>query len=448
MATDDSNLDLFQKAEKIPATTFQPLAERMRPKTLDKFVGHADLVGEGKVLRRAIEMDRLISMIFWGPPAIGKTTLARIIANETASDFHSMSAVTAGVADIKKVIEKAKMNQKVGNRRTILFIDEIHRFNKAQQDALLHSVEDGTIILIGATTENPSFEVNSALLSRCQVFQLQSLNPNEVKILIQWALETDELIIKQKIFIPPDILDLMIQLSGGDVRITFNTLELAANICPVSDDGTRYLTRELIQNAVQKSFALYDKKGDMHYDTVSAFIKSIRGSDPDAAIHYLARMLEAGEDPKFIARRLVILASEDIGNAAPLALVVATSAFTAVTYVGMPEAQLILAQTVTYLASTEKSNASCLAILAAREDVRQGKIDPIPMHLRNAPTNLMKDLGYSAGYKYPHDYPDHFVPEEYLPPNLKNKVYYEPGENGFEKKIKEYLKKLWPARHK
>ncbi len=387
MTIDDSNLDLFQAAQKTSAITFQPLAERMRPKTLDKFVGHADLVGEGKVLRRAIEMDRLISMIFWGPPAIGKTTLALIIANETASDFHSMSAVTAGVADIKKVIEKARMNQKVGNRRTILFIDEIHRFNKAQQDALLHSVEDGTMILIGATTENPSFEVNSALLSRCQVFQLQSLSPNDVKILIQRALETDELIIKQKIFIPLDILDLMIQLSGGDVRITFNTLELAANICPVSEDGTRNLTRELVQNAIQKSFALYDKKGDMHYDTISAFIKSIRGSDPDAAIHYLARMLEAGEDPKFIARRLVILASEDIGNAAPLALVVATSAFTAVTYVGMPEAQLILAQTTTYLASTEKSNASCLAIQAAREDIRQGKIDPIPMHLRNAPTN-------------------------------------------------------------
>jgi len=446
MSTDQSTFELFEPKPSTVKDQYQPLADRIRPRNFSEFVGQEHLVGENAVLRRAIESDQLMSMIFWGPPAVGKTTLARLIASETQSDFHSISAVTAGVNDLRKVIEKAKMNRKLGQKRTILFIDEIHRFNKAQQDALLHSVEDGTLVLIGATTENPSFEVISALLSRCQVYQLQALSVAAIKKIIQRALEADEILHQQSIHLAEAELSLLIRLAGGDVRVALNTLEMAVNVCPRNEKGVKEISAELISATIQKTFARYDKKGDLHYDTISAFIKSIRGSDPDAALHYLARMLEAGEDPKFIARRLIILASEDIGNANPMALVVATAAFNAVSFIGMPEGQLVLAQATTFLASAEKSNASYLALNKALKDVQNKPLEPIPLHLRNAPTDLMQQFGYANGYKYPHDYPDNFVSENYLPPKLKDAVYYQPTANGFESKIKERLKKLWPQK--
>ncbi|MCI0511730.1 replication-associated recombination protein A [candidate division KSB1 bacterium] len=448
MLSKAETIDLFESRSAAAPRAFQPLADRIRPTTLADFSGQEHLVGVGKVLRQAIEADQLMSLIFWGPPAVGKTTLARIIAQETASEFHALSAVTAGVADIKQTIEIARKNQKYHQKRTILFIDEIHRFNKAQQDALLHSVEDGTLILIGATTENPSFEVNSALLSRCQVFQLFALTPEQIRPIIQRALQQDDILRSQKIQLPDATLELLLLAASGDVRVALNGLELASRICQPDANGEKWISPELIQNTLQKSYTLYDKKGDLHYDTISAFIKSVRGSDPDAAIYYLARMLEAGEEPLFIARRLIILAAEDIGNANPMALVLATSAFTAVSYVGLPEAQLVLAQATTYLASAEKSNASYLAINQARSEVRQGTLAPIPMYLRNAPTQLMQQLGYAEGYKYPHDYPNHFVVENYLPTSLTQKIYYQPTENGQEKKLKERLLQLWPKRRK
>lgn len=442
----DNNFDLFEKDRPKDDAKYQPLAERLRPQSLKEFTGQTHLVGEGMVLQQAIEADRLMSLIFWGPPAVGKTTLAQIIARETQSDFHAISAVTAGVGDIRKIIEIGKKNRKLGQKRTILFIDEIHRFNKAQQDALLHSVEDGTLILIGATTENPSFEVISALLSRCQVYQLHPLEPAQIRQILHRALTTDAVLLEQKIMLPEEVMDTLVNLTGGDVRAALNALELAARICPVNAAGEKILSRELIQKTLQKTHARYDKQGDMHYDTISAFIKSVRGSDPDAALHYLARMLDAGEDPKFIARRLVILASEDIGNAAPLGLVMATSAFTAVTYIGMPEARIILSQITTYLASADKSNAAYVAISEALADVQNQPLEPIPLPLRNAPTDLMKKFGYANGYKYPHDFPGNFLEESYLPPKLKDKTYYRPSANGFEAKLKERLRKLWPKK--
>jgi len=442
----ENNFDLFE-SEKTPSDPkYQPLAERMRPQSLADFAGQTHLVGAGMVLRQAIETDRLLSMIFWGPPAVGKTTLARIIARETKSDFHAISAVTAGVGDIRKIIEIGKKNRKFGQKHTILFIDEIHRFNKAQQDALLHSVEDGTLILIGATTENPSFEVISALLSRCQVYQLNSLESGQIKQILQRAIATDSVLLAQKVILPDPAMDDLVKMTGGDVRSALNALELSAQMCPRTVTGEKIISVELIQKTLQKTYARYDKQGDMHYDTISAFIKSVRGSDPDAAVHYLARMLDAGEDPKFIARRLIVLASEDIGNAQPLGLVLATSAFTAVTYIGMPEARIILAQVTTYLASAEKSNAAYLAISEALADVQNQPLEAIPLHLRNAPTDLMQQFGYANGYKYPHDFPENFVAENYLPSKLREKCYYRPTGNGLELKLRERLRKLWPKK--
>ena len=442
-------MDLFSQSSTDAPKEFMPLAERARPRTLAEYVGQEHLVGAGQVVERAIKTDQLFSMLFWGPPAVGKTTLARIIASETKSEFHGISAVTAGVADLKRIILAAKINRQMRNRRTILFVDEIHRFNKAQQDALLHSVEDGTLVLVGATTENPSFEVNSALLSRCQVFQLNPLSLENIRTVVQRVLVEDSILQVQQLQVADDVVDFLIKnVSSGDVRGTLNTLELAANTCPVNENGERVLTKELIANTAQRRYVNYDKQGDAHYDTISAFIKSIRGSDPDAALHYLARMLEAGEDPKFIARRLVIAASEDIGNAAPMALVLATAAFTAVTYVGMPEAQIILGQATTYLAGAEKSNAAYLGIKEARADIQKDGVAPIPLHLRNAPTKLMAQFGYADGYQYPHDYPDHFVRAEYFPKKMVKKNYYRPSANGFEIKIRDRLKRLWPKRGK
>ncbi len=423
-----------------------PLAERMRPRTLDEFIGQQHLVGPGKLLRQAIEQDKLISMIFWGPPGVGKTTLARIIAQVTHSEFFSISAVTTGVAEVRKIIERAKLNRQRAGKRTVLFIDEIHRFNKAQQDALLHSVEDGTVLLIGATTENPSFEVIAPLLSRCRVYVLNPLSAEEVGTIIDRALQHDPVLNQMKLYLDAQSRQALIHYAAGDARIALNALELAAQLAVPDDQGQRQVTVALIEEALQQRMLIYDKKGDYHYDTISAFIKSIRGSDPDAAVYWMARMLEAGEDPKFIARRMIILASEDIGNAHPQALVVATAAFTAVDYVGMPEAQIILAQAATYLASVPKSNAAYLAINEAMEDVRASQPEPVPLHLRNAPTALMKQQGYAKDYKYPHDYPGHFVEQSYLPQGKQDKIYYRPSAQGYEKTIQERLAQLWKKR--
>jgi putative ATPase len=425
-------------------TQRSPLAERMRPHSLAEFVGQEHLLGEGKILRTAIESDQLVSMILWGPPGVGKTTLARIIAQESSSEFHAVSAVTSGVADLRKIIKTATENRFLG-KRTILFIDEIHRFNKAQQDALLHSVEDGTILLIGATTENPSFEVITALQSRCRVYKLESLNEEHLDRLVQRALDSDVELGKLKVVLNEDARSLLIKLSGGDARNVLTALDLASQLAQPDVNGVRVIDRLLVEEAMQRRTLLYDKKGEYHYDVISAFIKSVRGSDPDAAVYWLARMIESGEDPKFIARRLIILASEDIGNADPHALMLATSAFDAVTVIGMPEGRIVLAQATTYLASAPKSNASYLAIDEAMQVVRDEMPGDVPLHLRNAPTRLMKEMRYGDGYKYPHDFGG-FAEQDYFPAKMAKRVFYRPTENGVEQRIRERLLKLWPKR--
>ena len=438
-------MDLFREKSVGKSEILPPLADRIRPKDLDGFVGQAHLVGPGRVLRKVIEGDEPASMIFWGPPGVGKTTLARIIANETKAAFFAISAVTAGLADVRKIIDQARVNQKGLGKRTILFIDEIHRFNKAQQDALLHSVEDGTLTLIGATTENPSFEVIAPLLSRCRVYQLEPLSEDEIREILGRAKEMDGVLREKNLEISEEVMNALVHLSAGDGRIGLNGLELCSRLTP-EKDGKRKVTLKVIQEAMQKQTLIYDKKGDFHYDTISVFIKSLRGSDPDASVYWLARMLEAGEDPLFIARRMVILASEDVGNADPQALVVANSAFQAVHAVGMPEARIILSQAATYLASAPKSNAAYVAINEATEDVKNYALEPVPLHLRNAPTGLMKKMGYAAGYKYAHDHEGGFVEQDFLPPKLKDRIYYRPKEIGAEKNIKERLERWWAKR--
>jgi len=425
---------------KIPSV---PLAERIRPKTISEFVGQSHLLGEGKPIRLMIENDTLSSFILWGPPGSGKTTIARIIANQTKSEFFSLNAVSSGVKDVRNVIELAEQNKKIG-KRTILFIDEIHRFNKAQQDALLHSIESGLLILIGATTENPSFEVIPALRSRARVFVLNELSKEDLIKIIEFALTKDEFL--SSLNIKTIDKEFLIYLSGGDARILLNILEAAA--IQEMNKTEINLSKEIFENIVQRKNIIYDKAGEEHYNIISAFIKSIRGSDPDAALYWLARMLEGGEDPLFIARRLLILASEDIGNASPNALVLAEAAFSAVDKIGMPEARIILAQCVTYLASAPKSNASYIGIEKALEEVRKNPLAKVPLHLRNAPTKLMKELGYGSDYKYAHDYQNHFVEENYLPDELAGKQFYLPTEQGQEKKIKEWLKSLWKKKKK
>lgn len=413
----------------------------MRPKTLDDFAGQKHLIGEGKPIRKMIENNNVFSMVFWGPPGVGKTTLALIIANSVNAEFIQLSAVSSGVKDVRTAIEKAEINQKHLSRKTILFIDEIHRFNKAQQDSLLHSVESGVITLIGATTENPSFEVISPLLSRCRVYVLEDLSEDELMLLADNALTKDTELKNLKI----DIQDkkLLLQFSGGDARRLLNGLDLAVRSTPPDASGIINITNDVLKEAYQKNYIRYDKDAEEHYNIISAFIKSIRGSDPDAAVYWLARMLKGGEEPKFIARRMVVLASEDIGNADPYGLTMATSAFTAIDYIGMPEAQLVLAQTATYLASAPKSNASYRAIMSAKEDVELTGELSVPLHLRNASTKLMKSLDYGKEYKYSHDYEGHFTVQQYLPEELKDKVYYKPTGIGEEAKILERLKNWW-----
>jgi len=438
-------MELFEPPKaKPPVRTTAPLAERVRPLSLEEFVGQEHLLGEGKPLRILIESDQLPSLIFWGPPGSGKTTLARIIAHHTDADFHQLNAVSSGVKDVREVLERAQENIRHRGKRTILFIDEIHRFNKAQQDALLHSVEDGLITLIGATTENPSFEVISPLLSRCRIYVLEPLTGAHLNRIIDHALSRDALLSKSPVRV--NDRDHLILLAGGDARMMLNGLETAVRLAGPPADGNVVIGRKEIDEAFQRKYVKYDKNGEEHYNVISAFIKSIRGSDPDAAVYWLARMLAGGEDPKFIARRMIVLASEDIGNADPYALTLATSCFTAVDYIGMPEARIVLSQTATYLASSPKSNASYLAISEAMGDTRELPDEPVPLHLRNAPTKLMEDLGYGSTYRYSHDFENHFVDQQYLPDRLRERVYYRPTENGAEKKIRDRLLAWWKSK--
>lgn len=429
-------MDLFESA--ISSSADRPLADRMRPRDLDEFLGQEKLIGPGKILRRAIEEDRLFSMLFWGPPGTGKTTLAQIIARKCRARFVHYSAVTVGVKEIRELALKARDDLKFLRIRTILFLDEIHRFNRAQQDYLLPHVEDGTILLIGATTENPSFEVNSALLSRLRVFVLEALPDDAIRSILERSLKDPERGLgKLDVAMEPDAADLIVSLSGGDARSALNILEMAATEAHEHREGK--ISVSLIEDAVQKRNLLYDKSGEEHYNLISALHKSLRDSDPDAGLYWMGRMIEGGEDPLYIARRLIRFASEDVGLASPRALEQAVSAFQAVRFVGLPEAALALAQAVVFLATSPKSNALETAYIEVKEEIARSGHLPVPLHLRNAPTRFMKGLGYGKGYLYAHDFPDAQVEQEHMPPQLKGKRFYHPSDRGFERTIRERM---------
>ena len=441
----DGNMNIFDYHAQKAAESSRPLAERLRPQKLDEFVGQLHAVGEGTLIHNAIEHDRILSMILWGPPGCGKTTLARILAGETDSHFIHFSAVLSGVKEIRAVIEKARDQQKLYRKRTILFVDEIHRFNKAQQDAFLHHVESGLITLIGATTENPSFEVISPLLSRCRVITLSMLTPEDIGTILNKALkDADRGLGKLNLVLEAEAFDYLVSIADGDARVALNNLEVAGSLAETRNDPPDrakpvHIALKDLERAIQKKALVYDKSGEEHYNIISAFHKSLRGSDPDAALYWLERMLAAGEDPFYIARRMVRFASEDIGNADPQALSVTLSAMEAFKFLGHPEGELALAQAAVYLATGPKSNSIYAAYGKVQQAVKKSGSLPVPFHIRNAPTRLMKDIGYGKDYKYAHNYKDGFVAQEYLPEKLKGQLFYEPTGRGYEKVIKQRL---------
>ena len=436
-------MDLFEYMRQQNMKDESPLASRLRPTTLDEVVGQQHIVGKDKLLYRAIKADKLSSIIFYGPPGTGKTTLAKVIANTTSAEFMQINATSAGKKDLEEVVAAAKNNQGMYGKKTILFIDEIHRFNKGQQDYLLPFVEDGTIILIGATTENPYFEVNPALLSRSVIFELKKLSTEDIRTLLLRAVnDTEKGMGSYHAQVDDDALEFLADMANGDARAALTAIELGILTTDRSEDGIIHITLDVASECIQKRVINYDKTGDNHYDTISAFIKSMRGSDPDAAVYYLARMLYAGEDVKFIARRIMILASEDIGNADPQALQVAVAAAQAVERLGMPEARIVLAQAVTYMASAPKSNSAINAIDKAMRVVQETKTPPVPVHLQDAHYKSAGKLGHGKGYKYAHDYKNHYVKQQYLPDGLTGEVFYEPSENGYEQQIRAYYKKI------
>lgn len=420
----------------------KPLAERLRPQTLDEYIGQSHLVGEDGVFRKFLSTGNTPSFILWGPPGVGKTTLARLVANHLNRPFYTLSAVTAGVKEVRDVIESARKQSLFNQRSAFLFIDEIHRFNKSQQDSLLGAVEQGVITLIGATTENPSFEVISPLLSRCQVYILRSMNDEELSTLLHRAVTTDEELKARNVRV--EQTEALFRFSGGDARKLLNILDIVVG----ATEGKVTITDQYVTDCLQQNIALYDKKGEQHYDVISAFIKSVRGSDPNAAIYYLARMIEGGEDPKFIARRLVILAAEDIGLANPNALLIANAAFDAISNIGMPEGRIPLAEATLYLATSPKSNSAYMAIDKALSFIRKDGNRPVPLNIRNAPTQLMEEIGYGAGYKYSHDHPGNFAYQEFMPEGLEHKKFYEPGGNAKEQTIANYISNCWKDKYK